>query len=286
MCSLRRRDNPSTYFVQDRKNEKELTRLMIQDRLIIALMGGVLPEQPDPTAFHRVLDVRCGTGGWVIEAAQTYPEMSLVGLDASQRMIKYARTQANAHHLDDRVEFHVVDVLGPLDFPAAYFDLVNLQFGVSFVRTWEWPKLLSELLRVTRPGGVIRLTEAEVIQRSNSPALTRLLEMLQLALFRAGRLFTEESAGLTSHLVRLLDQHGCQQIQTKAYVIEYQTGTPEWKAMCEDLKLLFRTVQPFIQKWGSATPDYEVIYRQALKEMSQPDFLIVADFLTAWGSKP
>ena len=97
-------DNPSTYIVQDRKNKKELTRLTIQDQMITAAMGGVLPEQADPTVFRRVLDVGCGTGGWIIEAAQTYPTMSLVGIDISQRMIEYARAQAEAHQVNDRVE--------------------------------------------------------------------------------------------------------------------------------------------------------------------------------------
>jgi len=59
----RSNDNPSTYFVQDRKNKKEFTRLMMQDKKLTAAMGGILPEQPDPTVFHRVLDVGCGTGG-------------------------------------------------------------------------------------------------------------------------------------------------------------------------------------------------------------------------------
>ena len=285
MHSSRRNENPSTYFVQDRKDKREPTRLMIQDRLLTAMMGGVLPEQPDPRIFRRVLDAACGTGGWVIEAAQTYPEVSLVGIDISQRMIKYARTQAEACQVHDRIEFRVMDALGPLDFPPASFDLVNLRFGVSFVRTWDWPKLLDELLRVTCPGGVVRLTESEVTSWSNSPALMRLLEMLQSALFRAGHLFTEESAGLTSHLARLLDQRGCQQVQTKVYAIEYRAGTAEGKAFYENMKLLFQTTRPFIQKWGCAAKDYEIIYRQALDEIGQPEFCATWGLLTAWGSK-
>jgi hypothetical protein len=57
-----KKEQPSTYFVQDRQSEQELARLAIQDRLITAGMGGVLSEQSDPTSLQRVLDVGCGTG--------------------------------------------------------------------------------------------------------------------------------------------------------------------------------------------------------------------------------
>src|SRR5437879_2747966 len=91
------RDQPNTYFVQDRSSLDELTRLDIQDQMLTAGMGGVLAEQAAPTSFRRVLDVGCGTGGWLIETAKTYPSISmLVGVDASKRMIEYAREQAKA----------------------------------------------------------------------------------------------------------------------------------------------------------------------------------------------
>src|SRR6266568_6555358 len=90
-----RREHPSTYFVQDRSNLDEMTRLHIQDTMLNTGMGGALPEQPDPTIFQRVLDVGCGTGDWLIEAAKTYPNLSsLVGVDISGKMLDYARTQA------------------------------------------------------------------------------------------------------------------------------------------------------------------------------------------------
>jgi len=280
----RRNENRGTYVAQG--SEKELTRLTIQDRMTTIMMGGVLAEQADPTVLRRVLDVACGTGGWIIEAAQTYPEMSLVGIDINQHMIEYARAQAQAHHIHGRVEFRVMDALLILEFPAAYFDLVNLRFGFSFLRTWDWPKMLSELLRVTRPERVVRVTEAEIIPQSNSPALTELCEMSQCALYRAGHLFTQESTGVIDHLPRLLKQHGCKQVQTKAHVIEYRTGTAEGEAFCEDMLLLFQTLRPFLQKWGCTSRNYEVIYQQALNEMRQPDFLATINLLTAWGNKP
>ena len=132
------REHPSTYFVQDRSNEEEMTRLQIQGQMITAGMGGVLPEQPRPASLQRVLDVGCGTGDWLLEVARTYPSIShLVGVDVSSTMIQYARAQAAAQHVDSRVQFHVMDALRMLEFPPASFDLVNQRLGMSYLRTWD-----------------------------------------------------------------------------------------------------------------------------------------------------
>lgn len=288
MPTLHPQEQPysGTYFVQDRQNEEELIRLADQDRLVTASMGGVLAEQDDPSAFRRVLDVACGSGGWLIEAAETYPEMSLVGIDVNPRMIEYARAQAVAHHVEDRVEFHVKDAIGVLDFPDASFDLVNLRFGLSFLRTWDWPPLLRESRRVLRPGGVVRLTDEEVIHRSNSPGAMQFCEMLLCALFRAGRLFTEESSGLTAHLAPLLSQHGYHQVQTKPYALHYRAGTSEGLRYAEDGVHVFRTLRPFLFKWGCIRTDYEDIRQQTIEEIHRPDFSATWHLLTAWGIKP
>ncbi len=283
-----RREHPSTYTVQDRSNEEELTRLQIQDQMITAGMGGVLPEQPDPTIFRRVLDVGCGTGGWLIEAAKTYPSISLlVGVDVSSRMLDYARAQAEVQQVSDRVQFATMDVLRMLEFPADYFDLVNQRFAVSWLRTWDWPKLLQEYRRVTRPGGVIRVTESDmVIDNSSSPAMTRLFAIFLDALCQAGHYFTPDKNGALSQLARLLLQHGVQNVQTRAYTLEYRAGTPEGQHFAEDMKRAFRTTLPFMQKWTRVPDDYETIYQQMLSEMQQPDFMAPWNLLTVWGNKP
>src|SRR4051812_40492626 len=102
-----RREHPSTYVVQDRSNPEELTRLQIQDSLITTSMGGVLPEQTDLSPFQRVLDVGCGTGRWLIELAKTTSTCDrLVGVDVSLTFVEYARAQAEAAQVSDRVEFY------------------------------------------------------------------------------------------------------------------------------------------------------------------------------------
>ena len=279
-----RGERPSTYFVQDRSNEEELSRLQIQDRMVTAGMGGILPEQPDSTIIESVLDVGCGTGGWLIEAAKTYPSMSrLIGVDISKRIVDYARKQAEIQQVSDRVEFHVMDALLKLEFPTGYFDLVNQRFGWSYLRTWDWPRLLQEYQRVSKPGGVIRLTESNIVE-SNSPALTRLNELILDALFRAGHFFAQESSGVISELVRLMKQYGVKNVQTDTHVLQYRAGTPEGQHFAEDIRIAYRTFVPFLRKWTRVPEDYEAIYQQALLEMQQPHFVATWTLLTAWGA--
>jgi ubiquinone/menaquinone biosynthesis C-methylase UbiE len=281
-----RQERPSTYFVQDRSNKDEITRLLIQDSLLTESMGGVLAEQPDPTIFQRILDVGCGVGGWLIKTARTYPTATkLVGIDISTRMIDYARTIAQEQHVSDRVEFHEMDALQTLAFPADYFDLVNLRLGWSYLRTWDWPKLIEQFQHITRPGGVVRLTECEAIMQSTSPALTRILEISLDAFYQAGHFFRKESDGVSGELTSLLRRFGFQNIQTHLYPLAYQAGSPEVQKFYEDMKHIFRNALPFYQKWTRVPDNFEEIYQQALKEMQQPDFTVKWNYLTVWGNK-
>lgn len=282
-----RRENPSTYIVQDRSNQEELTRVQIQDQMITAGMGGVLPEQPNPLGFKRVLDVGCGTGNWLIETAKTYPTISLlIGVDVSGKMLDYARAQAKAEQVSDRVEFHAMDALRMLEFPQSYFDLVNQRFAGSWLRTWDWTKLLSEYLRVVQPGGVIRITEPYIFPEDNSPALARLGELMVQTFDRSGHLFAPQRDGITKELAPLLKRHCLEQVQTRAYTLEYRVGTPEWQRFFEDTQYMMRTLLPFFQRWTRVPDDYQELCQQAFHEMQQSDFVATMHLLTAWATAP
>jgi len=261
--------------------------MQIQDHLMTASMGGVLPEQPDPTIFEHVLDVGCGTGGWLIEAAKAYPTMrELVGVDINSKMVAYAQAQAEAEKLSDRMQFRTMDALRMLEFPNESFDLVNQRSGASYLRKWDWPKLLHEYQRVTRAGGVIRITEGDLIIESGSLALSRLFDLMLQAFYQAGHVFTPESDGVTSQLANLLTQYGLVEVETRTHRLQYHAGTAEWHRFFEDMRLIFRTIVPFLRKWSQVPNDYEAIYQQALADMQQPDFVAAARMLTAWGRKP
>lgn len=283
-----KKEHPSTYFVQDRSSLDELTRLQAQDHLLTASMGGVLPEQPDPTRFRRVLDVGCGTGGWLIEFARTYPHARLlVGVDVSARMLEYAREQAAVQGVSDRVEFHQMDALRMLEFPSEYFDLVNHRLGQGYLRTWDWSKLLQEYQRVSKPEGVVRITESESgWPNTTSSALIQLSSLGIKASYQAGHLFTPQADGLLKDLPDLLRRSGLQDLQTRAYALHYRAGTPEGQSFANDMQHLYRTALPFLRKWTRVPDDYEEIYQQMLREMQQPDFEATWNLLTLWGKVP
>jgi ubiquinone/menaquinone biosynthesis C-methylase UbiE len=280
-----KQERPSTYLVQDWSNQDELIRLDLQDRLTTKSMGGVLPEQPDPVSYQRVLDVGSGPGWWLIEAAKAYPGISsLTGLDNSEHMVEYARAQAEKEQVSDRVHFQVGDALRALDFPANYFDLISQRYGASFIRKWDWSKLLTEYLRVCQPGGVIRITEGSPAS-TNSPSLMRLYELLFQAMGRAGNAFTPTRDGVINGIPQMLSQVGIDQIQTKKYVVTVQHDTPEKQIFIEDMERMFRTMVPFMRKWTKLPDDYDQLYQQMLQDMQQPDFEETTILITVWGTK-
>ncbi len=281
-----RHELSGTYIIPVRFKDEELNRLLIHDQIMNDGMGGVLPEQPDPTRLRCVLDVGCGTGGWLIQTAQTYPSISqLMGIDLNPHVIAYAQTQAEQLKLSERVEFRVMDVLRILDRPLDYFDLINLRRGGTYLRTWDWPKVLLELQYMTRPGGVIRVTETDMVGSSNSEAFNLINELLVQTFYQAGYLFAPNRNGLLSELPRLFQQHGIRNVQTRSHTLEFRGDTPAGKAFIEGAMLGMRVTMPFIQKWTRLPDDFEAISQQAFADMQQPDFVATWKLLTVWGNR-
>jgi SAM-dependent methyltransferase len=275
----------NTYFIAEHSHKRELARLIAQDQILTRGMGGVLPELSDRASLRCVLDVGCGTGGWLCQTAQTHATVTrLVGVDISQKVVAYARAQALSQGLADRMEFSVMDVLRELTFPEMTFDLVNMRQGGSFLRTWDWPPLLQELLRVTRHNGVLRIVETDLVSESNSPAFNQLSAWLVSAFHASGHYFKAEQNGLIDELFRLLSQVGLSDIQTQAYSIEYRADTPDGQLFIEDMRYVLASMQSFVQKWVRIS-SYEEVLRQAMEDLSRPDFVARWGVFTAWGKK-
>ena len=98
----------------------------------------------------RLLDVACGTGNTTIPAAQR--GANVVGVDIAPNLLEQGRTWARKAGVE--VDFREGDA-EQLDFPDASFDIVISVFGAMFAPRPE--RVAAELLRVTRPGGMIAM---------------------------------------------------------------------------------------------------------------------------------
>src|SRR5579859_362323 len=278
--------NDRTYFI-DAEIAAEMARLTRQDRLITKCMGGLLPEHADISSMHTVLDIACGSGGWVLDVARSYPTMQVVGVDISELMIEYASATA----LNQRVanaSFRVMNALKPLDFADNSFDLVNARFLFAFMPAVAWPQFIQECLRITRPGGILRLTEFDVYGATNSPACEKMTELGSHAFKRAGHSFSPDgrSVGITPMLGRFLRDAACRNIQQKAHALEFSQGTEIYEEMYQNHMIVLKLMQPFLIKTGVTTQEeVEGVYHRALAEMQSKDFCGIWYFLTAIGEK-
>jgi len=275
----------------DPESGAELARLINLDRLTTRCMGGLFSEQStaDLATVHRLLDIGCGPGGWVQEIAYAYPKMEAVGIDISQTMIEYAHAQAQVQRLDN-AHFQVMDATQPLNFPDHSFDLVNARF-IGFFPKAVWPLLLQECLRITRPGGIIRLTEIEIgiCGITNSPALEQLNALGTRALHLSGHGFSPDgrNMGTTPLLARFLRDAGYQNIQQRAHVMDYSAGAEAYEGIYQNNMVAFKLIQPFLVQVGVTTQEeVDRLYEPMLVEMRSEDFCGLAYLLTVWGKKP
>ncbi|RAQ97143.1 class I SAM-dependent methyltransferase [Thermogemmatispora tikiterensis] len=279
--------NSSGTYIIDAENTAELARLLHHGQLASRAMGGPLPELTDVSGLQDVLDVACGPGGWALELAETYRHLRVVGIDISQRMIEFARTLAATQQLPN-VSFQVMDALKPLAFKDESFDLINARFISTFMPARSWPAFLQECMRICRPGGIIRLTEAD-LPICNKPACEELSLLLALGLTRAGYTFSETRHHLDvlPMLERLLREAGCVSIQMRAYAESISAGTPRYEDWYQNGLVSLKLLEPFYLKVvGLSHEAFNRLYEQARAEAADESFCGLQFFLTVWGYKP
>ncbi len=277
-------------YVIDPESGLEMARLMYQDKLITQTMGGLLEDIPHVSQARRILDVACGPGAWALEVAFSYPKVEVVGFDLSNLMVQYANAQAKAQRLSN-ARFVVMDARKPLEFPDGWFDVVNTRFISGFMRKEDWPGLVGELVRITRPGGVVRFTESDDAGITNSPALEKLQTLSLRAAYLAGMTFypnpEARSSGITPMLGLFLYNAGCRNIQEKVHILNYSTGSKAHLNQYENWKMAWKLGQPFLLKMKMGTQEeLNALYEQMLVEMMRSDFRALMYIVSVWGEKP
>lgn len=284
------RPNGSTYII-DAANRLEYVRQADADELFSAETGGLFPEQADLhlPGVKRILDVACGTGDWALNVAFDYPRIAIVGIDVDQDMVEYARTRAHVQRLDDMASFRVMDIRQPLDFPDHTFDLVNARFLVSVLDPASWASLVAECVRITVPGGIIRLTEVECWLSTSAP-LQRLFALLAQALHETGRSSSPDgrTSGIAPLLPQLLRAADLADVLLHPFVLDGSAGTPRHVGWCNNLHTAFSLLKPFLVETARliAADEYDCLLNEAELAMYGSAFCALAFGLTAWGTTP
>lgn len=123
----------------------------IYEQFFVPALFGEWPPKllaaADVREGHRVLDVGCGTGVLAREAERTVGDAGfVVGVDVNEGMLTVARAHSPAASWrKGKAE--------ALPFKDAHFDRVVSQFSLMFFE--DRAKAISEMLRVTRPGGKV-----------------------------------------------------------------------------------------------------------------------------------
>jgi ubiquinone/menaquinone biosynthesis C-methylase UbiE len=145
------------------KDMDEINRLDFQHYL---LRNGFRGNFAAPvTAPASVLDVGCGSGRWAMEVASVFPAARVIGMDLIAPAVDDAQLLGNG--LDRRpanYSFVAGNVLEGLPFPDASFDFVHQRLLITAIPRDRWPAVISELVRITRPGGWVELAECGVAE--------------------------------------------------------------------------------------------------------------------------
>lgn len=103
----------------------------------------------------RILDIGCGQGTITAGLADRVPRGHVTGVDAAPEIVAQARELAGQRA---NLGFAVGDVYA-LDYPDGSFDVVHAHQVLQHLG--DPPRALREMRRVTRPGGLVAVRDAD-----------------------------------------------------------------------------------------------------------------------------
>jgi SAM-dependent methyltransferase len=169
----------------------EVDRLDLQHYVLrAALRGNYAAPVAQPL---RILDVGSGTGQWGYDLCGEFQEASVFGFDIApgkpEEPENYRLVRGN--------------VLHGLPFVDDSFDFVHQRLMMAAVPLAAWPRTVGQLVRVTRPGGLVELVELGDRTEPKGPATERLWAL-------CNALAASRGLDSTGTVLRSLDGYLCE----------------------------------------------------------------------------
>lgn len=139
-------------------------------------------ERLDAAPSHRVLEIGCGTGRNLIQAARRYPGAQFFGIDVSTEMLTSA-IEAIAHAgLAPHVKIAHADATAfdpQRMFGIDRFDRIFISYSLSMIP--QWTAVIDQAIAKLAPGGELHIVDFG--GQSDLPGLFRNLLRRWLAIF-------------------------------------------------------------------------------------------------------
>ncbi|KAK3642948.1 hypothetical protein LTR56_010545 [Elasticomyces elasticus] len=140
-------------------SEWAAARLRLQHELTKCNLDGHLldPSIPPVKRPMMIADVGCGTGVWALDVAETAPE--LVQAEALDINLDEVPPKA---WLPKNVVCHEFDLMQELpEKLVKRYDIINMQFGSSFIRDAHSKEVMARLVNMLKPGGYLQITDVD-----------------------------------------------------------------------------------------------------------------------------
>ncbi|WP_109992392.1 cyclopropane-fatty-acyl-phospholipid synthase family protein [Salinisphaera sp. LB1] len=164
-----------------------------QRRKYDALLDRLAPEPGD-----HILEIGCGWGGFARHAAATRG-VRVTGITLSAEQLRFAREQADAAGLADRIDFHLCDYR---DVAGRYDHVVSIEMYEAVGEAY-WPGYFKTIHDALKPGGRAAI-QAITIDDGRFDYYRKNVDFIQEYIFPGGMLASPEifaayaeSAGLT-----------------------------------------------------------------------------------------
>ncbi len=252
-------------------DEQEKGRLNFQHHFLHELLHGQYLA-PIPAETDALLDVGCGTGIWMRDMARLFPRAEVVGLDIKLPTCTLP-PPANCRFVQG-------NVLDGLPFPAQHFAFTHQRLLVAAIPALHWPFVVSEMARVTRPGGFVELVEASDIFTNTGPATATLLGWWRLAARQTGF-----DASLMAHLDTMLLNAGLHGVVGRQLRVPLGRWAGRWgEGMAKDLHAVFVGLQGFLCS-QLALPEEQYDQVTATLQHEWNSYQTHIDFYVAYGQK-
>ncbi|CAG8565540.1 22_t:CDS:2 [Ambispora leptoticha] len=102
----------------------------------------------------RVLDIGCGPGAWILDMAESFPNVKFIGIDVSPTF--------PTENIPPNVRFVEYNILDGLPIADASMDFIFQRFIIHGINEQAYKQIIiPELIRVMKPGGWIEFTEGD-----------------------------------------------------------------------------------------------------------------------------